>query len=118
MTKYHDFTTGNNYLDESIDNYLIYGLEPGGFLTAVLANDLFLAAGRADHWNRPRLAEIAHILYTSMPAGTIGSYEIVNDWIKDKTGRRKHYAERKQKEYTLKILKGQVHEKSFVDPPF
>lgn len=118
MTKYLDFSTGNNYLDEGIENYLMYGLEPGGFLTAVLARDLFLAASRADHHNSPRLAEIAKTVWHNMPPGTIGSYEVVKAWCADQYGCRTEYAEQKEKEYVWKILKGEVREKSFNDPPF
>ena len=30
---------------ESLYNYFVHGLEPGGFMTAVLCNDLYGAAG-------------------------------------------------------------------------
>lgn len=115
--KYHDFSTGNNYLDEAIENYLMYGFEPGGFLMAVLCNNLFLAAGRADHWNSQNLADIAKTLFHNMPAGSFGNNQAVTDWIKDKSNRRSDYAYRKEKEYTFRILKGQVYEK-VTDPPF
>lgn len=118
MTKYLDFSTGNKLLDEGIENYLIFGYEPGGFLRAVLAGDLFLAASRADYNNFGKLAEIAKTVYHHMPAGTIGSYEVVDEWIKDKSGRRAHYAEAKKKEYVWKVLKGEAHEKTLNDPPF
>jgi hypothetical protein len=118
MPKYLNFTTGNDLLDEGIENYLLFGYEPGGFLSAVLAGDLFLAASRADHLNFQRLAEIARTVYHNMPAGTIGSYEIINEWIKDKSGRRAHYAETKKKEYVWKVLKGEADERALKEPPF
>jgi hypothetical protein len=52
MIRYTDINTGNNLLDEALENYLMHGFMPGGFLTSVLANDLYLAVGRADHWNK------------------------------------------------------------------
>jgi hypothetical protein len=91
--KYIDFTLGNNYVDEAVENYLIHGFEPGGFLTSVLANDLYLAAGRADTWNRENLADIAHTVVINMPESSIGSYQRVKDWCSDKDGRRTRYAE-------------------------
>jgi hypothetical protein len=108
MTHYLDFTTGNDFLDESIENYLIYGICPGGFATALLSNDLFLAAARADHWNKPRLADIASILYHSMPYNSFGTQEIVTDWIRDKDQRRSNFSYAKQREYTWKSLKGET----------
>lgn len=118
MIRYTDINTGNNLLDSGIENYLMYGLEPGGFLTAVLARDLFLAASKADHWNGPRLADIAKIVWHNMPPGSIGNYDMVRDWCNDKDGRRSAYAEQKEKEYTWKVLKGEIRETVVEDPPF
>ena len=118
MPKYIDVDTGNNWLDEGLENYLMYGLEPGGFLTAVLARDLFLAASRADHWNSSRLADIAKIVWHTMPAISIGNYDAVRDWCNDKDGRQSAYSLQKQKEYTWRVLKGEVTEKNEHDYPF
>lgn len=117
LTQYLDFSTGNNYLDESIENYLMHGVPPGGFLGAVLVGDLFLAASRADHWNKPRLAEIALAIYHSMPPYSFGRAEIVRSWLDDVNGVRTNYAAKKEKEFTWKSLKGEVNGK-VTDPPF
>lgn len=117
MTKYLDFTTGNSLLDESLENYLMYGFEPGGFLTSVLANDLWLSIGRADHWNKQKLPEIVNEIVFKMPSISIGSYDAVKDWCRDKDGRRTEYAACKEKEYLVKVLKGNVYEKVQA-PPF
>jgi hypothetical protein len=114
---YLDFSTGNNYLDEAVENYLMYGLEPGGFLTAVLSNNLFLASSRADHWNRQNLADITKMLYHNLPAGSFGDSQTVKDWLSDKDKRRSNYAYAKEKEYTLKALKGQLRETPKFFPP-
>lgn len=118
MIRYTDIDTGNNYLDEAIENYLMRGFEPGGFLTSVLANDLYLALGRADHWNKDRLPQIVNEVLYKMPGMSYGSYTAVKDWCKDKDGRRSEYAQRKEKEYTWKVLKGEVRVKELQDPPF
>jgi hypothetical protein len=117
MTQYINFSTGNSYLDEALENYLMYGFEPGGFLTAVLSNNLYLAAGRADSHNRERLTEIALSVYHNMPGISFGSPEAVRNWLKDKDRRRSEYAYRKEKEYTFKVLKGEIGEK-VKDYPF
>lgn len=93
MIRYLNITFGNNYVDEAVENYLIYGFEPGGFLTSLFANDLFLATGRADSWNRPRLAELADLACFNMPSASIGSYQCIKDWCSDKDGRRTTYVE-------------------------
>jgi hypothetical protein len=118
MIRYTDINTSNNYLDEALENYLMYGYEPGGFLTSVLANDLYLAVGRADHWNRDRLLEIVNEVLFRMPSISYGSYAAVKDWCKDRDGRRSAYATQKEKEYTWRVLKGEVRETVTQDPPF
>ena len=118
MIRYTHINTGNNYLDEALENYLMHGFEPGGFLTSVLANDLRLALGRADFWSKQNLERIvAGVLY-NMPDISNGSYQRVKDWCADKDGRRSEYAQRKEKEYTWKVLKGEVRVKELQDPPF
>lgn len=118
MIRYTDINTGNDWLNQSLENYLIHGYEPGGFLTSVLANDLQLAVGRADHWNKERLPEIVDEVVFKMPSLSIGSYEAVRDWCKDVDGRRSRYAAQKEKEFTWRSLKGEVHEKVQQEPPF
>lgn len=108
MIRYTDINTGNNSLDQSLENYLMHGFEPGGFLTSVLANDLQLAVGRADAWNKERLPEIVDEVVFKMPAISIGSYKAVQDWCKDVDGRRSRYAEQKEKEFTWQSLKGET----------
>ena len=103
---YHDFSTGNNWLDESLENYLMHGLEPGGFLTAVLANDLFRAVGRADHWNKTNIHHIVVEINRVMPAMSFGSYDHVKDWLTDKGGRRTEYVEYMEKKRMMDILSG------------
>lgn len=118
MIRYTDINTGNNLLDEGIENYLIRGFSPGGFLSAVIANDLQLAVGRADHWNKNNLPRITNEVVFKMPAISIGSYDAIQDWCRDKDGRRSVYAEQKEKEYTWKSLKGEIRETVVEDPPF
>jgi hypothetical protein len=116
--KYHPgCSTGNSYLDEALENYLIHGFEPGGFMTSVLANDLHLAIGRADNWNQDRMPEILRAVLKCAPEAALGSYKRVKDWCADKNGLRSAYAMRKDKEYVLRILKGEANEES-VFPPF
>ena len=57
---------------EAIFNYLVYGWEPGGFLTAVMANDLYRAATVADVENIKRLAHVARFVVYALPHGCYG----------------------------------------------
>jgi hypothetical protein len=105
MTRYTDINTGNNLLDASLENYLMHGLEPGGFLTAVLANDLFMAVGRGDHWNRTNLNRIVGEICHKVPSQAYGSYAAVKDWCDNIAGCQSLYAEAKEQEYTMRVLR-------------
>lgn len=47
---------------EALVRMVEHGFEPGGFVQAVLDNDLVRAAGKADHINRDNLAFIALVI--------------------------------------------------------
>lgn len=116
---YHNFNTGNNWLDESLENYLMHGLEPGGFLTSVLANDLFRAVGRADHWNKNNLPRIVMEINRCLPVTSYGNYDYVRDWLADKDGCRSYYVKHMEEQRMLDLLSGKVKlENTIDDPPF
>ena len=98
---YHDWDLQNIDLARTLEHYLMRGYEPGGFTTAVLAGDLFGAVARADHWNKPAIAEIVQAVVHFCPAHAVGSYEAVEAWCADVDGRRSKYV-------TWKLLQGPV----------
>jgi hypothetical protein len=53
----------------------------GGFLSAVLENNLLKAAAAADNRNKSKLFEYASWLYNYAPVGSYGSREKVEAWI-------------------------------------
>lgn len=61
-------------------NYAVWGRWTGGFLEAVLSNDLREALGRADVVNRAAMFEITGFLYNDMPAGCSGSPDRYKVW--------------------------------------
>lgn len=84
-------------LDESFDNfqvplhirgalerYVNNRIAPGGFLTALLANDLMESMGRADHINKRYIFEICNWVYNCAPRNCHGSYEAIDNWISSK----------------------------------
>jgi hypothetical protein len=83
----------NEWMQLTFENYLIHGFEPGSFTTAVLANDLYEACGRADFQNRTSLGDIGRWVYQNCPPQSRGSYEAVRDWCADRDGCRTAYAE-------------------------
>ncbi len=65
---------------ESIDRYVENGMEPGGFITAVLENDLVGAFGRADTAAMTNLKHIICYCYNEIPSICWGSREKVANW--------------------------------------
>lgn len=69
----------DNFIKDSLKRYVERGIEPGGFLTAVLENDLMGAMGRADAINRANLHNICRYVYNELPSHIWGSREIVQN---------------------------------------
>lgn len=60
--------------------WIVDGLQPGGFLTAVLENNLSQAFARADPINRAAMFQIVSFLYNEAPGPCWGSPEKVRAW--------------------------------------
>lgn len=66
---------------DPICNYLVHGIEPGGFFTAVLANDWMGAIQRCHPANTiESLKSISKWINEYMPKQCHGSYKKVDDW--------------------------------------
>lgn len=104
MVKYINFVVGHEWTTEAAENYLLYGLEPGGFLEAVIINDLYLAASRADHLNRPILSDIMKSVFHNFPVGSFGNRTSYRNWLNDKDGCRSAYRDRVEKDHTIEIM--------------
>ena len=98
---YHNWNMRNRDLAQTLEDYLMRGYQPGGFTTAMLSGDLFGAVGRADHWNKPDIGEIATAVVNTCPSAAIGSYAAVEAWCADSGGCRSKYV-------TWKLLQGAV----------
>lgn len=66
----------------ALERWVENGLYPGGFLTAVLCNDLFGAVARADSSNMAALADITKFVYNEMPSSSWGSAEAMRKYCK------------------------------------
>jgi len=66
---------------DTLDLYVTRGIPTGGFLYAVLTNNLFDAVTRADPMNRAALKDICVYVYNDLPQDCWGSPEIVAAWI-------------------------------------
>lgn len=69
---------------QTIDDYVEHGYNPGGFVSAVLENNLVDAVSRADRENLEHLSEICDYVYWKIPADCWGSTAKVKDWRKKK----------------------------------
>lgn len=89
---------------EAIENYLIRGFQPGGFVTSVLANDLLGAATSCDHINKQCIIDIVKWVAAFAPVGSWGNYDNVGNWLEDKDGLRTKYAAEIEKRFIWEKL--------------
>jgi hypothetical protein len=75
---------------DSLEAYRDHGVGVGGFLTALLSNDLSAACGQADSTNLWLLPIYSAFLFNEMPSPSHGSRERVEEWL------ARHRAQREQ----------------------
>lgn len=68
---------------ETLERYVQNKIPTGGFLKAVLENDLVEAFGQADDINKYRIGEIIKYIYNELPSLCWGSPEKVQNWLKN-----------------------------------
>lgn len=66
----------------AVRRYILDGIPPGSFLTAVICNDLFGAVACADEENLVALASWVRFFYNYAPTGCYGSRENMANWIR------------------------------------
>ncbi len=66
---------------DSLDRYVNQRIPTGGFLEAVLSNNLREALGRADDENAAALRDIVAYIYNELPGACWGSPERVDAWL-------------------------------------
>jgi hypothetical protein len=70
----------SKYMIHGLQLYFERGIQPGGFLQAVLANDFTKAATRADSANLELLHAWAIFVLNELPEQCWGSWETVKNW--------------------------------------
>lgn len=85
----------------ALERYIFNGLEPGGFLTAVIEGDLYDAIARADHYNQKALADIVKYIYNYCPAGSFGSKRAFGEWLHDDDECRTNYVNYMERHLTV-----------------
>lgn len=71
---------GVGHAGKSLWRWIENGISPGGFLTAVLRNDLAGAVDKADDRNVELIPNYVRLLYNFAPAGCWGSERQMSDW--------------------------------------
>lgn len=66
---------------EALRNYVVNHRAPGGFLTAVLSNDLMEAVLRSNPDSRFAIPKLCEYIYDHCPGDCWGSAEAVEKWI-------------------------------------
>ncbi len=68
-------------LRDGVKWYIEDGVPPGGFLTAVIQNDLTESFARADENNIRRMFDIVKWFYNEAPRDCWGSKEAMERWV-------------------------------------
>lgn len=82
MSALYDYARIPDYTMESLLAYVDQGRPTGGFLEAVLSNDLSRAFGNADDNNAKAIGDIVAWLYNEAPAMCWGSPQKVGAWLR------------------------------------
>lgn len=70
------------HMADGVERYIEHGIPGGSFLMALVSNDLFGAAARADDMNRRLLFEWVRWFHNRAPRGYYGSPENADEWMK------------------------------------
>jgi len=72
----------SDYCEQALAAYALFGLEPGGWLKAVLLNEPFSVVwGRVDPFHRSMLWTVGDVINHWMPAGSWGSAHAFQRWV-------------------------------------
>jgi len=72
------------YMQDGIISYYKHGWQPGGFLCALINNDLMETFAHADETNKHCILQYVLWFYNYAPSGTWGYATAVGDYIKMK----------------------------------
>ena len=92
------------HTQESIEDYLLRGFPPSGFLEAILTNNLYRATRHSDHINFLLLGQITKWILTNAPAVSFGNVLTVENWLADTDSRRTQYSDKITKKYMWEKL--------------
>jgi hypothetical protein len=70
-----------DYMVGAVKRYILHGIPPGSFLSAVICNDLREAFARADDENAENMRQWVQFFYNYAPSGCWGSPEKFSAWM-------------------------------------
>ena len=76
-----DYSLIPGHMRGAMQRYIEDGIEPGGFLKAVLCNDFLGAFGKADDVNLRHMHDWAKFVYNELPNACHGSVEKYKAWV-------------------------------------
>jgi hypothetical protein len=79
---YIDYSILPEYIQGGAQRYIEHGILPGGFLQAVICNDLKESFGKADDINIRKMFDIVSFFYNEAPLACWGSEKKMDHWIK------------------------------------
>jgi hypothetical protein len=78
-----DYSLLPEHMQDGARRYIENHIEPGGFMRAVLENNLVEAFARADSINAEHMPQWAQWLYWQCPSSAWGSKSTVDRWLKE-----------------------------------
>lgn len=94
---------------DTIENYLIRGWAPGGFVESMIARDYERALYCADTANRQMFWAIAMWINECTPVKSHGSYKAIEQWRDDLGGCRTEFVKEVEQDFIWKKLKENQH---------
>ncbi len=79
----NDYSLIPSHMMDALTRYIENKIKPGGFLTAVLCNNLKLAVGQADYINIKIIPVYVSFLYNNAPANCWGSVENFENYLRN-----------------------------------
>ena len=67
---------------KALHRYVVDKIPTGGFLNAILTNNLLESCARADEWNKAALFDILSFCYNEIPSPCWKSKQAVQEWLK------------------------------------
>jgi len=93
------------HTQKSLENYLIHGWAPGGFVESMIARDYHRALYCADTANRQMFWAIAMYINECMPVQSVGSHKAIEMWRDDLGSRRSDFVKETEQKRMWDILK-------------